>query len=136
MAKSGVFPAAFGRTSAAGVPMFALVFTSLLPTALVIANSSRSLANLYTFMILISTSATLVMYLAVALAGIVLTGPKHGLVAKSRWLAPAGAVAALYALWTVVGAGLEAFLWCVALLAAGLPVYAYQRLRTPAATPG
>jgi APA family basic amino acid/polyamine antiporter len=45
MAKSGVFPAVFARTSQRGVPVFALVFTSLMPTALVIANSSRSMGT-------------------------------------------------------------------------------------------
>ena len=129
MAKSGVFPRVFARTSSRGVPAFALVATSLMPTVLVMANSSRSMANLYVFMLLLATSATLVMYLAVALAGIVLSGPAHPLAGSSRWLAPAGAAAALYSIWTVVGAGLEAFLWCLALLAAGVPVYLWQRAR-------
>ena len=89
------------------------------------------MGNLYTFMLLLATSATLVMYLAVALAGIVLprTGRMGAAGAANRWLPLVGAVAALYSVWTIIGAGQEAFWWCLALLAAGVPVYAWQRSR-------
>ena len=108
-----------------------------MPTVLVVANSSRSMGNLYTFMLLLATSATLVMYLAVALAGIVLPrgGRMGAAAAANRWLPAVGAFAALYSVWTIAGAGAEAFWWCLALLAAGVPVYAWQRRRGGAAAP-
>jgi APA family basic amino acid/polyamine antiporter len=37
------------------------------------------------------------------------------------------ALAAIYSLWTLYGAGAEAFWWCMALLVAGLPVYFWMK---------
>jgi len=129
MAKSGVFPPVFASVSSRNVPVFGLVFTSTLASALVLANSSRTLASLYTFMILISTSATLVLYLAVALAAIRLqrAGRVRPTAAGAGLLLACGTLGALYSIWTLVGAGGEAFAWCLALLAAGVPVYWWQR---------
>jgi len=37
---------------------------------------------------------------------------------------------AIYSIWTIVGAGLEAFYWGIGLMLAGVPVYvAMKRLR-------
>ena len=54
----------------AGIPVRAQILSSLFATALIAANYSRSLAGLFTFMILLATSATLVLYLACALAAL------------------------------------------------------------------
>ena len=70
MARGGGFPAWFARTSRAGIPVRAQILSSLFATALIAANYSRSLAGLFTFMILLATSATLVLYLTCALAAL------------------------------------------------------------------
>ena len=38
------------------------------------------------------------------------------------------ALAAIYALWTIYGAGLEPLAWGLALLVAGIPIFALVRL--------
>jgi len=43
--------------------------------------------------------------------------------AKSGALGVIGVFAAAYALWTIYGAGLKPFVWGLALLAVGPPVY-------------
>lgn len=129
MARDGVFPRVFARESARRTPAFALVATSVLVTLLVLANFHRSMVQVFTFMILLSTSAALVAYLVCSLALLALLW--RGRLAGSRrgtpWLAAAGALGAAYSLWAVAGAGKEATLWGAVLLVAALPVYALMK---------
>jgi APA family basic amino acid/polyamine antiporter len=129
MARDGVFPRPFARESARRTPVFALVTTSVLVTLLILANFHRTMAGVFTFMILLATSANLVAYLVCSLALLVLM--RRRALGEARkgtpGLAAAGALGALYSLWAIAGAGREATLWGSALLAAGLPVYALTR---------
>lgn len=134
MARDGVFPRVFARESARHTPVFALVTTSTLVTLLVLANFHGSMAQVFTFMILLATSANLVAYLVCSLALLVLM--RRGALGGSRrgtpGLALAGALGALYSLWAIAGAGREATLWGAVLLAVALPVYAaMKRVRGP-----
>lgn len=133
LANEGVFPRVFARESRHGTPGASLVITSLLLTALVLMNYSRSMVQVFTFIILIATSTYLVMYLCCAVAALKLCW--DGLLgAQGRRLSPfllIAMLASLYSLWTLFGAGAEEFWWSVALFAAGLPVYwLMPRLRT------
>jgi APA family basic amino acid/polyamine antiporter len=121
LARDGVFPAWLGRTSAAGTPVRAHIVSSILVTLLLLANGARSMGDLFTFMALLSTTASLVAYLACALAALVLQGRKR--MDRSAALLLAGAVGALYSVWAIYGAGPEPAAWGAALLASGLPIY-------------
>ena len=68
MAKDGVFPKVFARTSRRNTPVFALVFGSALVTILVLLNAGETSVRVFTFMVLLATSACLVMYLVCCLA--------------------------------------------------------------------
>ena len=129
MARDGVFPRAFARESARHTPVFALVTTSVLVTFLVLANSHGSVIQVFTFMVLLATSANLVAYLVCSLSLLALLW--RGQLAGSRrgtpWLAAAGALGAAYSLWAIAGAGRDATLWGGVLLLAGLPVYARMK---------
>jgi APA family basic amino acid/polyamine antiporter len=131
LARAGVFPRVFARESSRATPVVALVFTSLLITALVLMNAQRGLVSVFTFMILLATSANLVAYLACGLA--VLTLIRRGRMGPARrgtrWLAAAGVLGSAYCLWAMAGAGREALLWGAVLLAVGLPVYWLGRPR-------
>jgi APA family basic amino acid/polyamine antiporter len=131
LARAGAFPRAFARESARGTPVVALVFTSLLVTLLVLANARRGLVGVFTFMILLSTCANLVAYLACGLAVLALL--RHGRMGPAPrgapWLALAGVLGSAYCLWALAGAGREALQWGAVLLAAGLPVYLTRRGR-------
>ena len=134
MARDGVFPRVFARESARHTPVFALVTTSVLVTLLVLANFQGSMAQVFTFMILLATSANLVAYLVCSLALLVLMrrGALGGARRGTPGLALAGALGAVYSLWAIAGAGRDATLWGAVLLAAALPVYAaMKRVRGP-----
>ena len=129
LAREGIFPAIFARESKYGTPGAALFITSALATPLVLMNYSQSMVRIFTFTILLSTSVFLVMYLFCALAALKLS-LRGDLPLKGRRLAIMlliAMLASLYSIWTLVGAGTEAFLWSVVLFAVGLPVYLRMR---------
>ncbi len=70
LAKEGVFPKMFARESRHGTPGVSLVISSGLLTVLVLMNYSRTMVQVFTFIILIATSTYLVMYLCCALAAL------------------------------------------------------------------
>jgi APA family basic amino acid/polyamine antiporter len=130
MAKSGVFPRIFAQESPRRTPTFALFFSSALVTLLILMNYQKSMVSIFTFMILLSTTACLVLYLLCSLALLRLqwTGqlgagqlgvPRRG----TAPLAAVGVIAAAFSLWAIVGAGAEAVSWGAALLALGIPLY-------------
>lgn len=121
MARDGLFPAFLGKTAANGTPRNAHLFTTCLLTVVILMNSSRSMAAMFEFLIILTTAIVLVMYFGCAMAA-------ARLIMKGDIIAGVGfkaivALAALYALWTIYGAGGEALAWGVALLLAGLPVF-------------
>ena len=125
MAASGVFPKIFERESVHRTPGFALCFGSALATVLILLNYQKSMVKVFTFMILLSTTACLVMYAlcSAALLRLQWTGRLGGARRGSGWLAMVGILASGYSLWAVVGAGLEAVAWGGALLLLGVPFY-------------
>lgn len=124
MARSGALSPWFGVTDTRGTPVRMLIVSSILAIIMVLANASKSTASLFTWMALLSTSATLWLYLAVALAAI-----RRGVVRV------AAALGALYALWTLYGAGPGASLLSLALMLTVLPFYLLRSGRPLAEQP-
>lgn len=116
MAERRQLPAFMARTRGAGTPFVAQAVGASLAVLLVLANSSKATASLFTFIILLSTSAILLVYLAGALAAW-----KTSSSAAARAVI---VVALAFIAFALYGSGLEADLWLMALLAAGLAVYA------------
>jgi APA family basic amino acid/polyamine antiporter len=119
MAIRGDLPAIITRTRGTNTPVVAQALVAVLIILLLLANSSRSTANLYTFIVLLSTAGIIVLYFVGALAA---------WKANRAWGARSivlGAV--LFSAFAAYGTGLEASLWCIALLAAGLIIRAGMR---------
>lgn len=128
LAERGVFPKVFARVNKNGSPVYAQVIGCALSVALITTNLSGGMVQIYSFIILLATVATLVLYLAGALTMIVLL--KRGQV-KGALVTGCALVGAAYALWTFYGAGGEATAWGAALLATGIPVYFLMRRSSP-----
>ncbi len=126
MARQGVFPGWFARTSRQGIPIRAHILSSGLASLLIAANSSRSVSGLFAFMLLLATASTLILYFACSLSALRLQ--HKGALQHSRTLSVLAVIAAIYSIWTLYGAGYEATGWGAALLAAGIPVYLLMRL--------
>jgi APA family basic amino acid/polyamine antiporter len=125
MAKNGVFPQIFARDSPRQTPTFALFFSSGLVTILILMNYQKSMVSVFTFMILLSTTACLVLYALCSLALLRLqwTGQLRTQRRRTVPLAIIGVVATSYSLWAIIGAGAEAVVWGGVLLALGAPLY-------------
>lgn len=120
-ALDGLFPKSFARLDKRGTPWFGLLLSSLLASALIASNYSRTLVALFTFTILLSTAATLLPYLITVLAWWRIDN-------TSRAWRKAVAVGALaFSVWALIGTGMETLLWGGVLLLAGLPIYLWQR---------
>lgn len=126
LAERGVFPRWFGKLNARGMPSRAQLLGSALSIALIAANFTRGLTELFGFMALLATVATLVLYLVAGVAALRLTA--LGTLPRGL-LTVLAVVGTLYALWTMYGAGFEAVAWGAVLLATAIPVYLVMRWR-------
>jgi basic amino acid/polyamine antiporter, APA family len=127
MARDGVFPAYMAKASSRGVPVRAHVISSALLSGVVLLNYSKTMAEFFNFLILLSTTSCLVMYLMTALAALTLQA--RGKLSGTAVFSVLGVLALIYSVWTIWGAGTEAMLWGFALLAVGVPVYFVTRRR-------
>lgn len=116
MAERGMLPRWFAATDRHGTPRRALLVSSVIATACLLFNASRDMQGIYEFVLLLSTSAALWLYLAYALAAW-----------KMKVVRGFALIGAVYALWTLWGAGIEASGWSLVLMAAGAPLYWWAR---------
>lgn len=126
MALRGELPRVLTRTGRDNAPVVAQVVGTALTIALIVANMAKTSAALFAFMALLTTSATLWLYLLAALAALKL---RPG--AAAALLVVGGLLFTLFAFY---GSGWEANAWSVALLGAGLLVYAAMKLSSSAST--
>jgi APA family basic amino acid/polyamine antiporter len=124
-AADGLFPRSFGTLSGRGTPALGMLISAGLSSALVAMNYAGGLVALFTFIILLATLSTLVPYVVCSLAWFV---NHEGRVDRStsggRVVA---ALALLYGLVAIAGAGLDVIGWGLGLLACGVPVYAWMK---------
>jgi APA family basic amino acid/polyamine antiporter len=116
MARAGTLPSWFKKTNRRDAPVRTLLLSSVLASILLLANASKSMGGLFTFMALLSTSASLWLYLAIALAAV-----------KHRIAVPWALVGTAYALWAIWGAGIDVSMLSLALMVSGLPLYLLAR---------
>src|SRR4030095_13600431 len=131
LARRGVFPQWFGKVNSVGMPVRAPVLSSTLAVLLVAANYTRGLTELFAFMALLATVATLVLYLFATIAALRLMVRGQ----LSRGLLFVTLVGAAYSIWTFYGAGKEATLWGLLLLMTAIPVWFGMRLSSLWSTP-
>lgn len=119
-------PPLFHRNNAAGAPVGSLLVSATVASLLVLASSSEGFVQVYVFIALVSTVASLVLYAVCAAAALKL---------KAMGGATGVAVIALiYAIAMFVGAGLEATLWGLGLAIVGLPIRFLSRRFSSAST--
>ncbi len=135
MARAGVFPDWFGKTTSVGTPVRAQIFSSGVSSMLIWSNYNGSMAEAFTFVVLLSTISALVLYGASALVAL-----------KMRLAVPAAITGLFFSFFLLWGSGLEATLWGLGLLLTGLPFWWLNRRSrggsspaveaSPAAPPG
>lgn len=110
----GDLPGILARTSGANTPVVAQLLATVLTIVLVLFNTSKSTAELFIFVSLLTTTSTLVVYVIGALTAL-RTRPSPAAI-----LAIVASI--LFSLFAFYGAGLEANLWGLVLLAVGLAI--------------
>ena len=127
VAQDGLFPRFFARESGRGAPAPALLVAAVVNSLLVLANYSRGMVGMFTFMVLLTTLSNVVAYLFSAMADVALAY-REGRPVPLR--DPILACAAFgFSIWAVIGAGADAAYWNLILLVLGLPVYVWQTRR-------
>lgn len=114
MGLRGDLPHALARTSSNNTPVVSVLLATVLTIVLVMLNTSKSTTQLFIFVSLLTTTATLVVYLIGAIAAL-----------RTRPSIAAGVVigaSIIFSLFAFYGAGLEANLWGLVLLVVGLAV--------------
>ena len=128
ISRANDLPRLFRRTNSAGAPVGSLLVGATVASLLVLASSTEGFVQVYVFIALVSTVASLVLYAVCAAAALKL---------KTMGGATIIAVLALvYALLMFVGAGLEATLWGLGLAVIGLPIrFLSRRFSLPVTSP-
>lgn len=119
MALRGDLPSIITRTRGANTPVVSQILVAVLISLLLLANSSRGMSDLYTFIVLLSTAGIIVLYFVGALAAWKASRALH---VRAIVL---GAV--IFTVFAAYGTGLEACLWGLVLLAVGLAIRAGMR---------
>lgn len=127
-ARNGMFPAWFAAENRFESPYRMHLLSSGLATMLVLVNYTRGLAGLFQFMVLVTTSTTIIFYLAGTLAGMKLV--REHRIGASRGFTAIAVAGLVYSLWAFYGAGIEASLWSLAMTAVGVPIYFVMRAAT------
>lgn len=123
VARDGLAPNILADKNKGNAPAPALLMSSGLATFLLLFNYSEGLVAAFTFLISMSTLATLMPYALSALAEL-----RYSLNSARGW-ALIAVVALIYAVIAMAGAGVKTLLWGAALIAAGLPVFYWSRMQ-------
>ncbi len=133
LARQGLLPAWIARLNRNEVPYRIHIISTGLASLVVLANYSRGLADLFQFMVLVTTSVSIIFYLACVLAGLKLA--REGRIAASAGFVAVAVAAFAYSAWAFYGAGIEASLWSLGMTAAAIPVYLLMRWARNRSTP-
>ena len=130
--RDGLFPRAFGKLSRRGTPVFGLVVSSVLITGLMALNYHKDLVDNFTFVILLATLVTLVPYALSAAAEAYLMITDRIAFVRGRLVRDlvVAALAFAYAVWTMIGSGMEIIGQGFVLWMLGVPVYVWLRWTT------
>ena len=123
MARSRLVPAFLARTSDRDVPTVAILISSAFASLLVLSSAVPAFTNVLTFMLQLTTAATVWLYVGACAAAIAL-----------RVTRPAAIIGLAFSAWVLWGSGTEALLFSIALMLTAIPLYWLRPRGAP--TPG
>lgn len=121
VAVDGLAPKALAKRNAGGAPTVSLLMGAALASILLLANYTRGLVELFTFLIMMSTATILVPLFVSALAEL-----RVSWASQKAWAGIAG-LTLLYTTFTIIGSGLGVLAWGALLFAVGVPVYYFGK---------
>jgi APA family basic amino acid/polyamine antiporter len=135
-AKDGIFPRGFARLSVRGTPTTAILVSSVLVTVLIGMNYTRGLVEQFNFIILLAALNTLIAYVLTSMSELMIFITEREQFSGTRLVGSSvvAALAFLYSLWAIAGAGRDIVYLGLLLLVAGIPVYVWIVWRRNAAS--
>ena len=112
MARAGLLPPWLAKTAARDVPVRILIASSVLASLLVLTTSSPTLGGVFTFVALLTTSASLWLFAAICIASLI-----------RRIAIPTAAAGLIFSAVAMVGAGIEVSALSLGLMLTALPLY-------------
>ena len=136
-AKNDIFPKIFRKTSKKNIPIFGLVISSILATILIFMNYTRGLVEMFTFIIMVATLATLLPYLLSAASEVVIYFRNQEEFNQKQLISKSiiSILAVLFSIWAIVNLGLEIIGLGFLLLLAGIPFYLWLKKRPTTSFP-
>lgn len=112
MARSGMMPAILGRTSRRDVPTAAMLLSSCFASALVLSGAIPGMTGVLTFMLQLTTAATVWLYFGACLAALAM-----------NIVRPVALVGLVFSMWLLWGSGIEALGLSIVLMLTAIPLY-------------
>ncbi len=126
-ARDKLLPSQFAKRNKYGSPAFSIIVSSILASLMIVMNYTKGFIAAFEILILLATLTTLLPYAASALSDLVIQ-KRDAAGGKMNRKAVIIAVGALgFSLFAIIGSGLEAALYGLILLAAGLPIYYWAK---------
>lgn len=131
LARDGLFPTYFKKLTPQDTPALALITSSTLVTIFMAFNYTQGLVQLFTFSALLSTLAILLPLAFSALSELRLLHTQKGKMERGKFIRSSiiAFFALFYTIWGIVGAGLQAITWGLALYIFGLIIYFLSRFK-------
>ncbi|MCK6617755.1 MAG: amino acid permease [Cyclobacteriaceae bacterium] len=128
-ARDRLFPRLFAIENKNRTPVAGLVVSSILVSVMMSMNFSRSLADTYKFIILLSTLTSLIAFLFSVASFVIMENRLRGITKLNGNRYVVALLAFAYSMWAVIGSGEETVYWGFVLLMLGLPFYAHMLMK-------
>lgn len=116
-----LFMKVFSRKNKNGVPVFGVIFTSIIISIFLILTASPDLVNQYKLVILMATLTGLISYLYTPVSELLMH--KQRVFSLSKKSIACAVIAIVYSLWAIMGAGSDVLTVTCFLLLASIPLY-------------
>ena len=126
LSNKGLLGKRFSKLNSNGVPYQTLIFSTIIVSILISINYTKSLTNIFTFLILTSTFCSLMLYLFISISEIIMNFKKNSYDKVSIQLLR-GVLSLFFVLWLIIGVGTESIISGLVLLSFCIPIYIYQK---------
>jgi APA family basic amino acid/polyamine antiporter len=128
VASDRLLPAAFARHNKRGAPYVGIILSSLFISLIMVMNYTKGLVEQFRFLMLLSTLTCLVPYLFVSAAYVMIVIDRQKPGDKVGWtkVITTAALAFIFSVLAIIGAGEEIVFWGFVLLLLGTPFYVYN----------
>ncbi len=119
-AKDHLFPKFFAKRNKRGVPVYGLIFTSMLITGLLFLTADEHLVKQFELIILLAVLSSLIPYLYTAMSLLI---TRRRFKEQSVWQVVVAVLAGVYVMWAVFSAGQELLFYGCMIFFSSIPLY-------------